>query len=71
MATVNELKLRMRAHVECHLRDFRDPVLGRSDPEFYKNIAYGAVWAASAVDAITDKERDAYLKELIPLRIAA
>ncbi len=71
MANVKDLKLRLRAHVEHRMRDFREPALVRSAPEFYTNIAYGAVWAASTADAITDKERDAYLHELTPMRMAA
>jgi len=71
MATTKDLKLRLRAHIEHRMRDCRDPALIRSAPAFYGDIAYGAIWAANAVDAITDSERDAYLNELHPIRIAA
>jgi hypothetical protein len=67
MANVKELKLRMRAHVEQRMRDVRES----NCREFYEPIAYGAVWAASTMEAITDKERAAYLSELNQFKAAA
>lgn len=63
MATTKDLKLRLRAHVEQRMRDFRD-LHARSETNFYADSAYGSVWAANVVDAITDKERDGFLAEL-------
>ena len=70
MATTKDLKSRLRAHVEQRLRDFRD-LNGRGGNNFYADVAYGSVWAANLVDAITDKERDEYLAELNLKRVEA
>jgi hypothetical protein len=61
MATAKELKSRLRANVEMRMDDVRK--LG-THSSFYADSAYGAIWAANVVDAITDKERDNFLAQL-------
>jgi hypothetical protein len=63
MANAKDLKLRLRAHVEQRMRDFRE-LHARSSSDFYCDIAYGSVWSANVVDAISDQERDVFLAEL-------
>lgn len=63
MANVKDLKARMRAHVEQRMRDYRE-LNARSATNFYADAAYGSVWAANVIDAITDNERDGFLAEL-------
>lgn len=65
MATAKQIKKRLRAHVNQRMVDFRDAnqreLLERV---MYRNYAYGAVWASSYADAITDTERAALMAEL-------
>jgi hypothetical protein len=60
MATAQQIKQRLRAHIEQRMNDFR--ALPQS--KFYGDVAYGAVWAANHADAINDAERDKLLDEL-------
>ena len=61
VASMKEIKLTLRAHIELRMRDFRELDFVSDQ---YKHIAYGAVWAGSWAKAITDQERDAYIAEL-------
>lgn len=63
MNSAKKIKATLRARVEVRMQDFRE--LDACNPQ-YKHIAYGAIWAASWAQAITEKEREAYLAELFP-----
>lgn len=60
MATAKQIKERLRGHINQRMDAFRAHHLD----DFYRDIAYGAVWAANAADAISDSERDALVAEL-------
>lgn len=60
MATEKQIKQRLRGHINTRMDDVRS----HPTDNFHSNIAYGAVWAASAADAISDGERDALIDEL-------
>lgn len=55
-----QLKERLRGHVNQRMDDCRALPLDN----YYRDIAYGAVWAAATADAISDSERDALVAEL-------
>lgn len=60
MATAKQIKERLRGHVNQRMDDFRALVADG----YYRDIAYGAVWAANTADAISDSECDALVAEL-------
>ena len=60
MATAKQIKKHLRAHLNQRMDDFRST----SHTEYLKDITYGAVWAASHAEAISDSERDAMINEL-------
>lgn len=60
MATAKQIKERLRGHINQRMAEFRTA----HQTDFAKDIAYGAVWAASHADAISESERDALIDEL-------
>ena len=61
MTTQAELKKKLRDHIEYRMNDFRS-IDGCGS--FYKDVAYGAVWAARFAGAISAEECDQFMAEL-------
>lgn len=59
MATAEQIKRDLRIHLNVRMEDVR-----KSKSDWHRDITYGAIWAASCADAISDDERDALLSEI-------
>ena len=62
MATAKEIKARLRKHAEERVKDVS--LTQALNINFYRDVAYGALWAAYLADAISHQECDAYLIEI-------
>lgn len=59
MATAERIKRDLRIHLNVRMDDVR-----KLKSDWYRDIAYGAIWAANCADAISDDEREALLNEI-------